>query len=397
MPLSRMMRYASVGALAAVSLSALGYFWLWLVGLGSGGKPYRATIEFVNAGGMQPGTAVAYRGVRVGKVVAVTPNPTGVDVEVEIDAGTLLIPSNSSIEANQSGLIGETAIDIKPLDPDLSLESAAPPLDSACDPAIVICDGSRLSGESQLNVNALIRSVQRISNILSSPEFTANLNAVSRNASVTLSDIAKLSDELETFVTDESLQEPLGAITEATVSIDGFLDELERPLVTSLESLDKATQQIGTVIDVEGNTVRATLTNIAAISDELRGVADELAPVLARVNQSEIVANFDALSVDAVAAAKSLLDLSDEFGDPESIERLQQTLDSARGAFEALMKVTSDTDEVTGDPEFRDGIRDIVEALEELLSSTQQLERQLARARLERALATTATPDPQAQ
>lgn len=390
---SRTMRQATVGLLALASLATLGYAWVWLRGFG-GGRSYRAIIEFTNAGGMQSGTAVAYRGVRVGKVVGVQPRPTGVDIEVEISPGNLLIPRNSRIEANQSGLIGETAIDITPLQ-DLPLESEiAPPLDPSCDTDVIICDGSRLAGEAQLDVNALIRSLLRIANILSSPEFASNLNAVSRNASIALAEIAELGDEVQNLFADEPLTEPLAAITtaaagidEAATGINEFVGSLEAPLVTSLESLDATTARIANVIDNEGDTLRGTLSSIEATSDELRAAVAELTPVLAEVSQSDIVENFDALSADAAAAVESVRGVTDRVGDPESIILLQKTLDSARAAFENVMKITADVDEVTGDPQFRDNVRELIEALENLLSSTQQLERQIAQAKLQRSLA----------
>jgi len=56
---------------------------------------------------------------------------------------------------------------------------------------------------------------------------------------------------------------------------------------------------------------------------------------------------------------------------------LQQTLDSARVTFANAQKITSDLDELTGDPEFRQNVREIVDGLSGLVSSTQQLEQQV--------------------
>ena len=56
---------------------------------------------------------------------------------------------------------------------------------------------------------------------------------------------------------------------------------------------------------------------------------------------------------------------------------LQQTLDSARVTFQNAQKITSDLDELTGDPSFRDSIRELIEGLSGLVSSTQQVEQQV--------------------
>lgn len=54
------------------------------------------------------------RGVPVGSVLSVQPSLEQVNVLVEIKEPTTVIPRNSLIEANQSGLIAESLIDITP-------------------------------------------------------------------------------------------------------------------------------------------------------------------------------------------------------------------------------------------------------------------------------------------
>lgn len=50
----------------------------------------------------------------MGSVLSVQPSLEQVDVLVEIKEPTTVIPRNSLIEANQSGLIAESLIDITP-------------------------------------------------------------------------------------------------------------------------------------------------------------------------------------------------------------------------------------------------------------------------------------------
>lgn len=382
MALSRTMRQATVGLLALAALGALGWLWLWLRDFRAGGRSYRAIVEFSNAGGMQRGTSVAYRGVRVGRVIGVLPKPSGVDIEVEISPGNLLIPRNSRIEANQSGLIGETAIDITPLQDLPEVATLAMPLDADCNPDLIICNGTRITGEAQLDVNQLIRSLLRIANILGSPEFASNLNAVSRNASVAFAEIGELGEELQTALEEKPLEEPLAAISTAAVGINSLLAEVETPLAESLKSLDAATTRITEAIDSETNTLSATLDSIRRTSDRLEGAIGALTPAIAKANDTEIIENLNALSEDAAAAAENLRTASERLNDPETILLLQKTLDSARVTFDNVLKITSDVDELTGDPEFRTNVRQLIEALEDLLSSTQQLEQQVAQAQL---------------
>ncbi len=393
MALSRTMRQATVGLLALITLGVLGWAGRALWNYRTGGGSYRAVIKFQSAGGMQPGTSVSYRGVRVGQIESVSPKPNGVDIEIGISPGTLLIPANSRIEANQSGLIGETAIDIVPLQ-DLDEASLALPLDPNCDSSIIICDGSELVGEDQLDINTLIRSVLRIADLIGSPEFVSNLNAVSRNASVTFAEIGDLSEELLTLLQNNPLEKPLDAVTGAASSVDDLLGELEAPLIASLESLDSTTNRIAEVIGTEGDTLRTTLVSIMVTSDRLQDAIGELTPVLVQVNQSEIVENFETLTRDAATAAANVRDVTGELNDPETIVQLQKTVDSAQAALENVLKISADVNELTGSEEFRDSIRELIEALGDLLSSTQHLERQVARAQFDRTLSEVSPASP---
>ena len=54
------------------------------------------------------------RGVNVGQVIQVKPSLSQVDVLVDIKDANTVIPRNSIIEANQSGLIATPLIDITP-------------------------------------------------------------------------------------------------------------------------------------------------------------------------------------------------------------------------------------------------------------------------------------------
>ena len=56
---------------------------------------------------------------------------------------------------------------------------------------------------------------------------------------------------------------------------------------------------------------------------------------------------------------------------------LQQTLDSARVTFDNAQKITADLESFTGDPAFLENVRDLVDGLNNLLSTTEQLEQQV--------------------
>ena len=60
------------------------------------------------------GRRCACAGVKVGRRALRAPQPRRVEVLVEMDDDGIVIPRNSLVEANQSGLITETIIDITP-------------------------------------------------------------------------------------------------------------------------------------------------------------------------------------------------------------------------------------------------------------------------------------------
>ena len=56
---------------------------------------------------------------------------------------------------------------------------------------------------------------------------------------------------------------------------------------------------------------------------------------------------------------------------------LEKTLNSARASFENIQKITSDVDELTGNPQFRQDLESLIQGLSNLISSTQLLEQQI--------------------
>ena len=359
--LSQSMRQSFVGLMVLVALGLFGAVVLWLQNFSLGGRSYKATVQFPNAGGMTPGTNVAYRGVKVGQVLSVIPEPAGVTVEIEIWPAERLIPSNSIVEATQAGLVGETSIDITPLQLRPLEKGIAPPLDPNCDPALIICNGARLTGAGQLDVNTLIRSLLKISNTLSDPEVTVSFRNITQNASDALSEIAVLGNEL----TD--------TIQEARES--GILED-------TVISVGQAADGIDAFLNANRGTLATTLASLKQTSDQIRVTVADLSPILDRVEQGELLDNLEVLSANAAEAFANVRDLTADLNSPTNSLLLQQTLESARSVFENIQKITSDVDEVTGDPEFREDLMRLIRSLSNLVSSTQQLYQQAQYAQL---------------
>lgn len=361
---SRTIREGSVGLLILLALGIFGSLLLWLRGLSLGNRSYRAVVEFPNVVGMVEGSPVRYRGVIVGKVRKIRPGPQFAEVEIQISPATVRIPRDSAIQTNQAGLIGETAIDIVPRQ-EFVEAVATNPLAADCPGSGIICDGDRLPGEVGVTFDALISSTIRLSNQFSDPELIENLKALTFNSSLAAAGVTTLTGEVTELA--KSVQSELrtlaGSANRTTTSVGGAATQL---------GLTAA--QVNSLLETNRYAISSTLSNLEQASNQVRLLTTRLTPL---VDDSAFVQNLNALSDNAARASLTLRSLTDAIGTPENALALQQTLDSARATFQNAEKITADLDELTGDPTFRNTVRDLLRSLDNLLSSAQQLEQQV--------------------
>ncbi len=379
--MSPSMRQSIIGLMLLVSLGFLGIIILWLRNFSFGSRSYQATIIFPNAGGMTPGTKVAYRGVKIGQVTTIKPEPEGVAIGVEI-AANRLIPFNSRIETTQAGLVGETSIDITPLQSlPPNQQNIASPLDPDCEPSLIICDGSILQGEGILNVNTLIRSLLRISNIIGDPETTAAFRSVIQGATSSLAEINELLQTARESGGFENINSTLIAVDQAANEVASLLTEVRQKnsidnLNTTLTSVSSVAEEFKIFLAANRNNVANTLNSISRTSDQIRVATNSLTPIIQQVAQGELLDNLETISANGVELTANLASFSANIDSPENLMLLEQTLNSARSAFDNIRKITSDVDELTGNPQFRQDIEKLIQGLSNLISSTQLLQQQ---------------------
>lgn len=80
------------------------------------GGGYRVTALFENIGGLRVGTSIKLAGLKVGKVVDISIDPTLFEavVEMEIASKYDMIPADSSASIRTAGLLGEQYISLTP-------------------------------------------------------------------------------------------------------------------------------------------------------------------------------------------------------------------------------------------------------------------------------------------
>jgi phospholipid/cholesterol/gamma-HCH transport system substrate-binding protein len=437
---SRTVREGSVGFLILVGIGLFGGLVLWLRGVQLGNRSYKFAVEFASAQGMQIGTPIRYRGVAVGKITALKPGSNGVDVTLEIAPGTLVIPRDVTIEANKSGLIGESSIDITPnsILPESLL--TANPVSADCPPEI-ICQNSRLKGQAGVTIDELIRSTVRLANFYTDPALFNNIKSLAENTANTAKGAAKLTQDLSTLTKtaqaeiknlNQAVRGDIGSLNQSVKteiaslnqslkgeasslnqSLKGEASTLNQSLKTEISAVAADVSKVAATADTSTKAVSAaainsansvtqaanqvtltanqlnslvatnraslvsTLNNINQSSQELRVAVSSLSPTINRINQGQLLNNLEVLSANAAQASGSLRDLSSQVNNPATLLLLQQTLDSARATFQNVQKITSDVDDLTGDPAFRNNIRRLFNGLGGLLGSTEQLRQQV--------------------
>jgi len=120
--------------------------------------------------------------------------------------------------------------------------------------------------------------------------------------------------------------------------------------------------------------MKATSDGLQELVVALKPAAYGLNAALDSEDIEQLLNNLNTLIANSATASENLRDISTSFNDPTLLLSLQETLTSARETFENMRKITSEVDELTGDPAFRQNLRNLVNGLSNLLSSTQQIE-----------------------
>ncbi|OIW04168.1 hypothetical protein TanjilG_00728 [Lupinus angustifolius] len=142
-------------------LFVLSLAWLRGFQIRSNFRKYTAVFEFAQACGICNGTPVRVRGVTVGNVIRVNPSLRNIEAVVEVEDDKTIIPRNSLIEVNQSGLLMETIIDITPRNP-IPTPSLGP-LDKDCPKeGLIVCDREKIKGQQGVSLDALVGICTRL-------------------------------------------------------------------------------------------------------------------------------------------------------------------------------------------------------------------------------------------
>lgn len=394
-------------SLGGLGLSIVSILWLkqsWNSG------SFRAVLALPAAHGIEVGTPLTYRGVEVGRVIDLNPEPQSVKVAVKIWPADRRIPSQSSIRPTT--VKGKTVLDITPTTPFSLNQVRAKPTDPKCDPNLIICSSEKTVSKKskfinpfrslrsiEVNIEDMERSVEDVNtgvqNVYSGLE---NTNTSVKNIEAGVQDIRAVAKPAEIERTLISLQKATREVSQLSEKVGTLSDTANRLLLeversgsinrlnTTLSAVTSLAEQVQSFLALNQNNLTTTLTHIGEASQQLTSSLHQLEKIGTRVEQSKLLdaldssnllENLETISVNAAEISANLRNASVQLNDPETILKIQKILDSARSVFENLNKITSDVDELTGNPKLRQELLRIIEGLSSLLSSTQLLEEQV--------------------
>ncbi|KAB2069165.1 hypothetical protein ES319_A08G079500v1 [Gossypium barbadense] len=124
-----------------------------------------------------------------------------------VEDDKIIIPRNSLIEVNQSGLLMETLIDITPRDPIPS--PSVGPLDAECvKEGLIVCDRQKIKGEQGVNLDALVGIVTRLARqmeeigIANSYSLAERVAAVIQDAKPLLTKIEAMAEDVQPLLSE---------------------------------------------------------------------------------------------------------------------------------------------------------------------------------------------------
>lgn len=361
----------AVGLLIVAGLGLFGGLIAWIQSVGLGQQRYRVVVEFEDAKGMQVGAVLRYRGVEIGKAVQIRPNSRTVSVEVEVTAPTLRMPGDSIVEVQSAALLGEKYMDIVTQEEMENEDSLPLPTDPSCNPEVIVCEGSILVGIAPPDLTDLIRSSNQIAELFTNPLIVTALEEFASGAGQAtsgLTDITKNFAELTT-----SLNAEMGNLSTTITNVGTAANEVG----AAAGEIQATAGEARSILEDNRSALTQTLNGFSNASDGLVALMGDLSPAVQRVTQGEMLDNLETLSKNLRQTSAQLVVAGRALNSPENTQMLQDLLESARTTFQNTQKITTDLDELTGDPNLRDDVRRLLQGVGQLFGAAEQLDRQL--------------------
>ncbi len=365
---SRAVREGAVGLLILAGALGFAGLFLWIYNLRFGSQGFKFTVTYSNVAGLAEGSSVRLRGVNVGRVERILPQLAQVEVQVAVDQ-PLAIPRDALFFTSQTGLVGETVMDILPRNAS-DVQAAGSPLGEDCDSSQIVCDGDVVEGTPGVDFGQLLIQMDRLITRVNDDEFFNTLNSTLEGITRVANSVADLSETVEDRVSALRTEDlDLSQFTAAATAIQ----EAAGSISQTAQSFQSAADELTGLVEQNRTSLNASLKNVQQVSEDLQAMSSAVRPLITdpqlHSDVRQIIADVRVASGNVAQATEDLQQISASLNDPGTMATLRQTLDSARITFQNTQKITADIDELTGDPQFRRGLRDLVLGLSGLVSS----------------------------
>ncbi|GER31892.1 trigalactosyldiacylglycerol2 [Striga asiatica] len=390
-----------VGLFLVSGAFLLAFSLAWLRGfqLRSRFNKYLAVFEFSNASGICAGTPVRIRGVNVGNVVRVNSSLKSIEAEVEIRDDKLIIPRNSLIEVNQSGLLMETLIDITPRDP-IPSPSVGPLHANCVKESLIVCDRQKIKGHQGVSLDALVgiftrigREVEEIgvANAYSMAERVANIIEEARPLLSKVCSRCCHLLEWSSIVLDLILKCELTSVviftwTMAPVegrqahSIRFYYALLSSPVKLAYGYRDHSgvlaakcyVSAFPNNVSVPMAIFRIRMQNendyvFDVVIFQIQAMAEDIEPLLAEVQDSGLLKDVDSLTKSLTRASEEFRRVQSSIMTPENTELIQKSIYTLIFTLKNIENISSDILGFTGDEATRKNLKSLIKSLSRML------------------------------
>jgi phospholipid/cholesterol/gamma-HCH transport system substrate-binding protein len=280
-----------------------------------------------------------------------------------VDTPGVILPRKARYTVGQRGLIGETYLEILPERGVKSVTSSVNEFKQECRnhgdlTNAVVCPGEVLQGETPTRVQDLIASLNTFANRINS-DVLNDLQTTVREIGQAAHQFGEITKDVRTTTRD------ISATARAFTKVAGRADQ-------TIDNLSKAGQNVGDAAQEITLTVRENRTRLANTLDNLSAISKDLSQLTPVLATPEFKKNLTVLAESAAESAANLRRLSAGLSDPATIDSLRETLDAARNTFRNAEKISTDVNELTGDPKFRANLKKLVEGLGQLVSTAEE-------------------------
>ncbi|RYR45740.1 hypothetical protein Ahy_A07g031539 isoform C [Arachis hypogaea] len=305
-------------------LFVLSLAWLRSFQIRSKFRKYTAVFEFAQACGICTGTPVRIRGVTVGSVIRVNPSLKSIEAVVEVEDDKTIIPRNSLVEVNQSGLLMETIIDITPKDP-IPTPSVGP-LDQSCSKeGLIVCDREKIKGHQGVSLDALVGIFTRLGR-----------------------DVEEIG-----IAKSYSLAERALSIIEEARPLLIQIGIFRYPLLHLLYFCHRCLYLNFVVIDY--------------VMPQMQAMAEDVQPLLAEVRGNGLLKEVEGLTRSLTQATDDLRRVHSSIMTPENTELIQKSIYTLIFTLKNIENISSDILGFTGDESTRKNLKLLIKNLSRLL------------------------------